>query len=116
MALPPEARSYHTVWVSAPGRRPVAVRYAMGDDEIVCFGDDGLAGVPAGTRVSATLHKIACGPPVTTFYATVRDLAPDDVPLGLVADVAGNTALRSDGSRDPLDALRHERRIVALRP
>ena len=114
MALPSEVRSYHTVWVEAPGRRAVPVRYAVGDDEIVCFGDDGLADVPAGTRVRATLHKIACGPPVATFYATVHDLAPEDVTLGLVADVAGNLPLRARAGSDPIDDLRRSRRIVAL--
>ena len=116
MALPSEVRSYHTVWVQAPGRRAVPVRYAMGDDEIVCFGDDGLSSVPAGTRVSATVHKIAGGPAVTSFYATLRELDPDAVPLGLVADVAGNLPLPRTSDRDPLDELRHSRRIVALRP
>jgi hypothetical protein len=115
MALPPDVRSYHTVWVTAPGRRPVPVRYALDGDDLVCFGDDGLSAVPAGTHVSATVHKIACGPPVATFGAVVRDLAPDDVPLGLVAEVAGNLSLVAgpDG-RDPVDALRHNRRLVAL--
>src|SRR4051812_31832287 len=67
MPLPPEVRSYHTVWVTAPGHRPTPVRFAMGDDEIVVFGDGELADVPAGTRVSATVHTIAGGPPVSTF-------------------------------------------------
>jgi hypothetical protein len=116
MPLPPEVRSYHTVWVTAPGHRPTPVRFAMGDDEIVVFGDGELAGVPAGTRVSATVHTIAGGPPVSTFYATVRELSPDDVTLGLVADVAGNLPLRRNGSEDPLVALRRNRRIIALRP
>jgi hypothetical protein len=116
MTLPAEVRSFHTVWVSAPGRRPVPVRYATNGDEIVCFGDDGLASVPDGTRVSATVHRIACGPPVATFHATVRDLDGEAVPLGLVADVAGNLSLPSGGDGDPLEALRRRRRIVALRP
>jgi hypothetical protein len=114
MTLPSDVRSYHTVWVEAPGRRAVPVRYAVGDDEIVCFGDDGLADVPAGTRVRATLHKIACGPPVATFYATLRELTPDDVPLGLVADVAGNLALPARAGHDGVDELRRTRRMVAL--
>jgi hypothetical protein len=115
MAVPSDARSYHTVWVTAPGRRPVPLRYALNGDDLVCFGDDGLASVPAGTHVSATLHKIACGPPVATFGAVVRDLAPEEVSLGLVADVAGNQSLvpGPDG-RDPIDTLRRTRRLVAL--
>jgi hypothetical protein len=115
MGLPSQARSYHTVWVQAPDRRAVPVRYAMGDDEILCFGDNGLSDVPAGTRVRATLHEIACGPPVVSFYATVRDLEPDDVPLGLVADIAGNHALPVTND-DPLEVMRRSHRIVALRP
>jgi hypothetical protein len=115
MTLPSEVRSYHTVWVEAPGRRPVPVRYAVGVDEIVCFGDDGLAGVAAGTRVRATLHKIACGPPVVSFPATLHEVDAAEVPLGLVADVAGNLALPATGAGDPLDELRRSHRIVALR-
>ncbi len=116
MALPNGVRSYHTVWVQAPGKRPVPVRYALGEDELVCFGDDGLADVPAGTRVNATIHEIACGPPVISFYATLRELEPDAVPLGVVADVAGNLSLPRTRGGDPLDELRRTRRIVALRP
>jgi hypothetical protein len=90
MALPPEARKSHSVWVSRPGHRPVMVRYAAEGDALVCFGDHGLGGAAEGERVTASIHGLHCGPPLVTFSATVHEVAPEQVELGLFAEVFGH--------------------------
>lgn len=90
MRVPAEARSHHTVWVRPPDGRAVAVRYALEGDALVCLGDDGLASVPAGTRVGAAIHEIHNGPPLAEFSAMVRELDPSTVADGLLAEVIGH--------------------------
>jgi hypothetical protein len=107
MGLPSEVRSHHTVWVRHGGRS-VAVRYAVDGDAIVCFGDDGLSGVPEGARVEAVIHDIHCGPPLVAFEATVRRMASDELTPGLLAEVVGHRPL------DTLDEMRRHRRVLAL--
>lgn len=106
MALKPEVRSHHTVWVRVPGRRPVPLRYAVEDEALVCIGDDGLADVAPGTHLEAAVHEIQFGPPLTTFTAVVSDLDAATLPDGLIWEVIGHR-------RDPEP--RHHR-FVALRP
>jgi hypothetical protein len=117
VALPAEVRSHHTVWVDLPGGgRSVALRYAADDDRLICLGDDGLASVPAGSRVIASLRALACGPHVSTFWVRVEDLAADEVSLGLLAEVLGDQPLgrTSDEVSRALEAIRTGRRLVAL--
>jgi hypothetical protein len=116
MALPKDASSHHTVWVTSPGDRVHAVRYATAGDHLYCFGDDGLRAVHDGTRVGATLHRIANGPPVAAFDATVRTVTPDEVEVEAVLellahDPLGRTLEEVEAAAD--DARRH-RRIVEL--
>jgi hypothetical protein len=94
----------------------VAVRYAADDDRLVCLGDDGLASVPAGSRLVASLRGLACGPQVRTFWVRVEDLAGDDVTLGVLAEVVGDRPLgrTSDEVNRSLEAIRSGRRLVAL--
>ena len=119
MALPADARSHHTVWLRDGNERAVAVRYAVAGDRLVCFGDEGLASVRAGRRVSATVHAIACGPPLVTFDATVREIAPDEVDIVTVSELLANV-MDGDGTVDGavrwLDEQRRRRRMVELVP
>lgn len=109
MALPGEARKYHSVWVSGGAHRPVLVRYAVDGDSLVCFGDGRLAEFADGERVAATIHDLHDGPPLVTFPVTVRELAPEEVELGLFADVVGHRQLTTS-----YEDARASRRLVAL--
>ncbi|HET7654165.1 MAG TPA: hypothetical protein VFK42_14095 [Acidimicrobiales bacterium] len=116
MALPKDASSHHTVWVTPPGDRVHALRYATAGDHLYCFGDDGLGDVGDGTHVDATLHRIANGPPVAAFGATVRTAAPDEVELEAVLELLAHVALGrtlEEVEAAAEDARRH-RRIVEL--
>ena len=111
MRLPNEARKAHTVWVSWLGHRSVPVRYAVEGEELVCFGDDGLAGVVDGQRVSAMIGDLHSGPLLVTFSATVHELPEAEVGLGLLAEVAGHRKLDMSWEK-----ARTTRRLLALRP
>ena len=116
MSLPAEARSHHTLWVDLPDGRMVAVRYAADGETLVCLGDDGLASVPAGSRLTASLRGLACGPEIRTFWVRVDDLAADEVSLGLLAEVVGDRTLgrTSDEVNRTLEDIRSHRRLVGL--
>lgn len=116
MSLPAEARSHHTVWVDLPGGRMAAVRYAADGDRLVCLGHDGLAAVPAGTRLTVALRGLACGPEVRQFWVRVNELPAEDVSLGLLAEVVGDRPLgrSSDEVHCTLEEIRSTRRLVAL--
>lgn len=119
MALPAEARSHHTVWLRHGDERAVPVRYAVAGDHLLCFGDDGLASASDGQRLSATVHAIACGPPLVSFDVTVRDVPPERVDLANVGDLLANV-MHGDGTVDGairwLDEQRRQRRVVELVP
>jgi hypothetical protein len=113
--LPDEVSSYHTVWVTPPRAAPVAVRYATSGGKLYCFGDDELREVADGTRVQAALHRIASGPPVVTFGATVRTVAPDDVEREVLLELLEHVPLgRSLDEVDESVARHRERRVVML--
>jgi hypothetical protein len=116
MALSSEVRKHHTAWLSKNGAAPVATRYGVTDDEIVVFADGRLAGIGDGDRLTATIHEIAYGEPICEVTVTARELAPSDVPLWLVADVAGNHPILNSGRKNPYEELRSTRRLVALKP
>jgi hypothetical protein len=116
MTLPNEVRTHQTVWVDVPGGRTAAVRYEMDGDRIVCFGDDGLSGIPAGTKVTASVGGLADGPLDAMFWAYVRELDPDSVSLALLSDLVGDRALgrTSEEVVRTLEGMRRSRRLVAL--
>jgi hypothetical protein len=116
VSLPAETRSHHTIWVDLPGGRTVALRYAADGDRLVCLGDDGLAGVPAGTRLSAAVRGLACGPRERAFWVRVEDVAAAELSLGTLADLVGDKPLgrTSVEVRNSLEEIRSTRRIVGL--
>jgi hypothetical protein len=117
MGLPKEASSHHMVWVQPwYGGRPRALRYATSGSHLYCFGDDGLAAVADGEQVTASIHRIANGPPVAEFSATVRTVAPEDVDLGLVSELVGHRrpGRTFDETLRRLQEYRDRRRIVEL--
>ncbi len=119
MALPAEVRSHHTVWLRDGEERAVPVRYAVAGEHLVCFGDNGLSSMADGQHVTATVHAIACGPPLVTFGVTVHEMAPERVEMASVGELLENV-MRSDGSVESavrwLGAQRSSRRILELVP
>ncbi len=118
MPAPPEAKSFHTVWVQHGSDRPVSARYAMSGDNLICFGDEGLAAVRDGARVTASLHKIAHGAPVATFGATLRDVPADEVDVEALIELLAHVPVgrTSEEVRWGIEHHRRTRRIVALVP
>ena len=116
MSLPREVLKHQTVWIDVPGERTAAVRYEMDGDRIVCFGDDGLSGIAAGTRVTASIGGLADGPLDAMFWAYVRELDPDAVSLSLLSDLVGDRSLgrTSEEVVRTLEGMRRSRRLVAL--
>ena len=116
MNLPSEVRSHQTVWIDVPGGRTPGVRYEMDGDRIVCFGDDGLSGLVAGTRVTASLGGLADGPLDAMFWVRVSELDPDEVPIALLSDLVGDRALGRSMEEvvANLEGMRRSRRLVAL--
>jgi hypothetical protein len=89
----------------------------MDGDRLVCFGDDGLGAVADGTRLSAGLRALACGPPdVADFWVRMKELVPDDVSVAVLSDVVGHGALgrSTEEVLDTLESMRSSRRLVAL--
>ena len=116
MTLPAAVTSHHTVWVTAPGARPRAVRYAVDGERLVCFGDDGLASAPDGARVAVAVHEIAGGEGLATFSASLRDLAPNAINTNALVELLahvllGRTLAEVEAN---LEAQRHQRRVVEL--
>lgn len=118
MTLPAAVKSHHTVWVTAPGAKPRAVRYAVDGDRLVCFGDDGLSSVPDGTRVTLAVHEIAGGHMLATFAASLREVDPDAVDTNALVEALGHVSLgRTLAEVEAnIDKHRRTRRIVELVP
>jgi hypothetical protein len=116
MSLPAPVKSHHTVWITPPAGKPRAVRYAVDGDRVVCFGDDGLASVPDGTRVSAAVHEIAGGVALATFPASLRTLAPAEVDTNVLVELLAHVALGGTLAEVEanIDAHRSQRRVVEL--
>ena len=106
--LPADARKRSTFWVTDGEARPHPIRCGVDGDSLYCFGDE-LAAMAAGTRVSVTLYELHSGPPIVTFPATVREVDPAAVSLGLVSDIVGYKS-----HAESFDELRRTRRIVEL--
>jgi hypothetical protein len=116
MSLPSEVRKHQTVWIDVPGGRTAAVRYEMDGDRLVCFGDDGLSSIAAGTKVTASLGGLADGPLDAMFWAYVREMDPEGVSLSLLSDLVGDRSLgrTSEEVVRNLEAMRRSRRLVTL--
>ena len=115
MAVDRAVSSHHTVWIHNDQHRAVAERYAVDGDRVVCFGDRGLAAIPDGSQVWASVHEIAGGAALASFSAVVRPLAFDEVPAGALAELLDHVSLgrTSDEVAAQMDAQRH-RRIIEL--
>lgn len=118
MPLTGAVTSYHTAWVNGPGSIPHPVRYAVDGDQLVCFGDDSLANVTEGARVSVSIHEIAGGHLVTAFSGSLHELAPETVSTNALLELLEHVALgRTMAEVDAhLADERAHRRIVALVP
>lgn len=116
MGLPAEAKSHHTVWVRQPGERVHAVRYATAGGHLYCFGDDGLSQIDDGSQVAASLHRIANGPPVAEFGATVRTVPAADVSVEALLELLDHVPLGRDLDEvvRTVDEIRRTRRVVEL--
>jgi hypothetical protein len=116
MSLPSEVRAHQTVWIDVPGGRTAAVRYEMEGDRLVCFGDDGLSGLVAGTQVTAGVRGLADGPLEAMFWVHVRELDPEDVSLAVLSDLVGDRVLGRSIEEvvRNLEEMRRSRRLVAL--
>lgn len=118
MLLPAVVTSHHTAWVSAPGLQPHPVRYAVDEASLLCFGDDGLAGVPDGTHVSVSIHEISGGRLLAQFGASLHVLAADAVTTNALVELLEHVPL----GRTLEEVLRHledhrgNRRILELVP
>lgn len=114
MALPEQARSFHTVWISIENKA-IATRYALYEGEMFCFADGPLGSLNTGDRIDARIHAIADGPPLFWFSATVRRVEPrSETPLHVVADVAGNSPLFKKDVENPYADMRSWRPMIAL--
>ncbi len=111
MGLPVETKGHYSVWVSRPGHRACGVRYAVDGDRLDVFGDTSLADLNEGDRVAATIYELHNGPPLVTFSATVHELTPDQVGLGVFADIVGHRQIDHSYEEE-----RAHRRILALQP
>lgn len=118
MPLPAAVNSHHTAWVSAPGAQPHPVRYAVDGNRLVCFGDDGLVGVPDGSRVSVAIHEISGGHLLVQFGASLHVLAPDAVTTNALVELLEHVPLGRtlDEVQLLLDDQRAKRRILELVP
>jgi hypothetical protein len=116
MALSSAVKRHHTVWVRVGDRDSVPVRYATSEDELICFGDTMLCDLHEGDQAHATVHEIACGPPIESFDVTVRIIQNDDLTLATVAEVHGNAPDRQPDNTNSYEILRRTRRFLGLRP
>jgi hypothetical protein len=116
MTLPAAVKSHHTAWVTAPDAPPRAVRYAVDGDRLVCFGDDGLASVPDGSRVSVAVHEIAGGQMLATFAASVHRLTPDAIDTNALVELLEHVSLGRTLAevKANLEEQRHQRRVLEL--
>jgi hypothetical protein len=90
MSLPAEIGSHHTMWFTIGAHVPVAVRYVVDNDEVVCLGSGDLDEVNDGDTLVGTVHEIAGGPPLLATSFAVRVMAPETVPLFVVGEVLGH--------------------------
>ena len=116
MSLPSGVRSHQTIWVDLPNGHTAAVRFAIDEDRVVCFGDDGLRDLVAGTRVTASVRGLADGPLETSFWVSVNELDGADVSIALLSDLVGDRPLgrTADEVVRNLEAMRGSRRLLAL--
>lgn len=118
MSLPGAVTSHHTAWVNGSDSIPHPVRYAVDGDRLVCFGDDSLANVAEGARVSVSIHEIAGGHLVTAFSGSLHELAPEMVNTNALLELLEHVALGRtlEEVEAHLADERAHRRIVELVP
>ena len=109
MALPAQTKGHYSVWVSRPGHRATPERYSVDGEKLIVFGDERLADLHDGDRVSATINDLHSGPPLVTFPVTVHELASDEVGLGVFGDVVGHRQLTTT-----YEQAKATRRLLAL--
>jgi hypothetical protein len=116
MSMPTAVTSYHTAWLTPLGGRAHPVRYAVAGPRLVCFGDNGLAKVPDGGRVSVSIHEIAGGQARETFSASLRRLAPDEIDMNALAELLAHVSLGRtiEEVQASLDEQRAHRRVVEI--
>lgn len=95
ISLPAEASCYYSVCGSRPGLRGALI---LDGDALIVFGDERLARLQEGDRVSASVYELCCGPPLVTFPVTVLELASDEVGLSEFADVSATASSTSTTS------------------
>lgn len=117
MPLPPSAKGHHTVWVQGPRGPARAIRYAVDGDRLVGFGDDALAGIPDGTRVSAAIHEIANGAPLDQFAATLHVVDGSGVSRAALHELLEHVPLGRTSEEVEQTFQEHAaRRVVAIVP
>ncbi len=116
MPMPASVKSFHTAWLTPQGGQPHPVRYAVDGQRLVCFGDDTLAHVPDGSRVSVSIHDIAGGQSREAFTASLRRLTPDDVDMNALAELLAHVPLGRtiEEVQESLDEQRAHRRVVEI--
>jgi hypothetical protein len=117
MPFPAEVKSHHTVWVRTETTHPVAVRYSVDGDRLICFGDGRLGEVPSGARVWASVHEIAGGPPLVSFPAVLRQIDADALAPNAIVELLDHVPLGRTSAEvaRALEVHRH-RRIVEFIP
>lgn len=100
------AAKHHTVWLSAPGWPATAHRYTIVDAYLVVLGDQRCP--PTGTRVTATLHAIAAGPPVASRTSALQDFPSTRIDDRHLHELIGHRHL-GHSSAEVTQALRRHR-------
>ncbi len=117
MSLASEISSHHTVWVARPDGRVLPIRYASADGHLYCFGDDGLATLPDGAHVRALLRRIASGPAVAEFGATLHAVDGTAIDREIVLQLLEHVPLGRTLDEVERSLERHQhRRVVELVP
>jgi hypothetical protein len=109
MSLPAEIGSHHTMWFTVGAHQPVAVRYAVDNDEVVCLGDGNLNEVNGGDTLVGIVHEIAGGPPLLATSFAVRVRPSETIPLFVVGEVIGHVSPRGSWEK-----ARSEHRFLSL--
>jgi hypothetical protein len=92
------------------------VRYSVDGERLVCFGDDGLASVPDGARVSVSVHEIAGGEALASFSASLHVLAPDAIDTNALVELLAHVSLGRNLAEveASIERQRRQRRVVEL--
>jgi hypothetical protein len=111
MALPAGTKGHYSLWLTRSGHRAAPDRYAVDGERFIVFGDERLADLHDGDRVSATIYELHNGPPLVSFPVTVHELASEEVGLGVFGEVLGHRQLTT--TFEQAKATRH---LLSLQP